>query len=95
MPKTTQLCILELGMNSPGEIRKLTKIAKPDISIITNIGSAHSGNFKHQKKIVEEKSKIFSYLDKNSVAILPHDSMYHKYMFLEAAKKQKKFFLLE
>ena len=92
MPKTTQLCILELGMNSPGEIKKLTKIAKPNLSIITNIGSAHSGNFKHQKKIVEEKSKIFSFLDKNSVAILPHDSMYHKYMFLKAAKKTKKIF---
>ena len=39
MPKNTQLCILELGMNSPGEIKRLSKISKPDIAIITNIGN--------------------------------------------------------
>ena len=93
MPKNTKLCILELGMNSPGEINKLSKIANPNISIITNIGSAHAGNFKNpRKKIVEEKSQIFNYLDKNSIAIIPRDSKYHKFMYLKAAKKTKKIF---
>ena len=46
MPANTEVCILELGMNSKGEIKKLTKISSPSISIITNIGLAHIGNFK-------------------------------------------------
>ena len=46
-PKDIKYCILELGMNNYGEISKLSKIAKPHISIITNIGSAHIGNFKN------------------------------------------------
>ena len=45
MPINTKVCILELGMNCKGEIKKLTKIASPTISIITNIGLAHIGNF--------------------------------------------------
>ena len=62
MPKKTKLCIVERGSNSPGEIKKLSKIANPNISIITNMGSAHAGNFKNpRKKIVEEKSQIFKH----------------------------------
>ncbi len=92
MPKKTQLCILELGMNSPGEINRLAKIANPNISIITNIGSAHAGNFLNINKIAEEKSQVFNYLDKNSIAIIPHDSKHHKLLYLKAAKKTKKIF---
>ena len=61
MPKNTKFCILELGMNSPGEIKRLSKIAIPKISIITNIGTAHSGNFKKLEEIANEKSDIFSF----------------------------------
>ena len=50
IPDKTQICILELGMSSYGEIKKLAEIAKPNISIITNIGNAHIGNFKNSLK---------------------------------------------
>ena len=41
MPKNTEICILEIGTNRPGEIEFLTSISSPDISIVTNIGDAH------------------------------------------------------
>ena len=58
MPAHINICILEIGMNQYGEIRKLTKIAKPDIAIITNIGLAHVGNFRNQKILHQKKEKF-------------------------------------
>jgi UDP-N-acetylmuramoyl-tripeptide--D-alanyl-D-alanine ligase len=92
MPKNTELCILELGMNSPGEIRKLSKIANPNISIITNIGSAHAENFKKLEEIAFEKSEIFTFLDEKSIAIIPRDSEFFDLINKKALKKTKKVF---
>ena len=46
-------------MNNYGEIKKLVKIVKPDISIITNIGNAHIGNFSNARKKLLKKNLIF------------------------------------
>ncbi len=59
--------VMELGMNHLGEISKLSSILKPDICIITNIGSAHIGNLKSKKNIFKAKMEI---LDGNSKALL-------------------------
>ena len=80
IPQDTQLCILELGMNTYGEIKKLAKIANPYIAIITNIGSAHIGNFKNINEIAKEKSEIFCFLNKKSIAVIPGDSDYFKFL---------------
>ena len=58
MPRDTKICVLELGMNSSGEIKKLSEIAKPNVGIITNIGTALAANFKDQK-ILLKKNLIF------------------------------------
>ena len=87
IPKNTELCILELGMNTYGEIKELAKIAKPDIAIITNIGNAHIGNFKNIYEIAKEKSEIFSFLERNSIAIIPGDSDHSKFLNKKAKAK--------
>ena len=87
MPANTEVCILELGMNSKGEIKKLTKISSPSISIITNIGLAHIGNFKEPKDIAKEKSAIYGYLKKKSYALIPNDSEYSKLLIKKASSK--------
>ena len=92
IPQKSEICILELGMNSYGEIKKLAKIAKPHIAIITNIGNAHIGNFSNALEIAREKSDIFRYFNKNSTAILPGDSIYINLIKKKAQQKTNKIF---
>ncbi|MAZ07239.1 MAG: hypothetical protein CMM99_02065 [Rickettsiales bacterium] len=87
MPKETEISIIEIGMNKPGEIRNLVKIARPDIAIITNIGNAHIGNFKSKKSIAVEKSKIFDFFSKKNIAILPRDDDHFDFLKQAVIKK--------
>ena len=92
MPINTKVCILELGMNCKGEIKKLTKIASPTISIITNIGLAHIGNFNEPKDIAKEKASIYDSLNEESFALIPNDSPYSKLLIRRASSKTKNIF---
>ncbi len=65
--------ILEMGMNHFGEIKLLTQIAKPDICIITNIGTSHIGNLGSRENILQAKLEILEG-SKNPVVILNNDN---------------------
>ncbi len=45
LPAHTAAVVLEMGMSTPGEIRRLTEIAPPDLGLVTNIGQVHMENF--------------------------------------------------
>ncbi len=53
-----QVAILEMGVNHFGEMRRLSRVASPDICVITNIGEAHLEFFGTREGIFEEKSKM-------------------------------------
>lgn len=55
-----QLAIFEAGISCPGEMQRLEAIIKPEIGLITNIGDAHSENFKDLTEKIDEKLKLFS-----------------------------------
>jgi alanine racemase len=55
------LAIFEAGISKPGEMKKLEKIIRPTIGILTNIGEAHSEGFKDKKEKQKEKLKLFSH----------------------------------
>ena len=57
-PKKTDALICELGMNHIGEIDLLSRHIKPDISIITNIGTAHIGNLGSREMIANAKLEV-------------------------------------
>ena len=54
-----KLGIFEAGISFPGEMEKLQKVIKPDIGVITNIGDAHSENFRDNHEKAAEKLKLF------------------------------------
>lgn len=68
-----QILILEMGARYEGNIQELCDIAKPDISIITNVGVAHLETFGSQEIIAKEKGTLVDNLSKNGVAILNAD----------------------
>lgn len=65
--------VIEMGSNHPGEIAYVTDIAKPDVALITNIGSAHLEAFKDLDGVAAEKSTIFEGLKGNGIAIVNAD----------------------
>jgi UDP-N-acetylmuramoyl-tripeptide--D-alanyl-D-alanine ligase len=62
MPPDTEIGIVEMGANHPGEIALLCNIAQPDHGLITNIGKAHLEGFGSIKGVAESKGELFSYL---------------------------------
>ena len=59
-PRDVEILIAEAGMNHKGELKRISDCLRPDISVITNIGSAHIGNFGSREKIAEAKLEILS-----------------------------------
>lgn len=73
--KDTQIAIIEMGANHPGEIARLCSIAKPDFGIITNIGKAHMEGFGNFEGIIKTKGELFDYLrKKNGIAFINNDN---------------------
>lgn len=68
-----EVMVLEMGMNHFGEISRLTRIAAPDIAVITNIGTAHIGILGSRENIFLAKKEIFEGMKEGSAAVLCGD----------------------
>ena len=68
-----EVIVLEMGMNHAGEITPLSRAAKPDIAVITNIGDAHIENFKNREGILHAKLEILDGLKKTGCAFFNGD----------------------
>ena len=71
--RTHQIAVLEMGMNHLGEIDYLTKIARPDVALITNIGDAHIENLGSRENTLKAKSEIFHGMTAEGRAVLNGD----------------------
>ncbi len=60
-PKDTEVLVLEMGMRGLGEIELLSKYAEPDITIISNVGTAHIGRLGSRENIAKAKCEIVKY----------------------------------
>jgi UDP-N-acetylmuramoyl-tripeptide--D-alanyl-D-alanine ligase len=78
MPADTQFGLFEIGMNHAGEIRPLTRMVRPHIGLITNIGEAHIGSFADVGEIARAKSEIFEGVMRRGSAVIPRDSKFYK-----------------
>lgn len=73
MPESTEVAVLEMGMNHFREIAYLTQIGKPDIGVIINIGTMHIEHLGSKEGILQAKLEIREGMPENGVLILNGD----------------------
>jgi len=66
--------VIEMGMRAAGEIALLTQIARPDIALITNVGTAHIGRLGSEQAIANAKCEMLQQLQPTGTAILNQDN---------------------
>jgi UDP-N-acetylmuramoyl-tripeptide--D-alanyl-D-alanine ligase len=69
----SEYLVCEIAANHAGEIEFLSRLLRPDVGVITNIGDAHIGHFGSREKIARAKSEIFAGIDPEGHALLPAD----------------------
>lgn len=73
-PDDTEVLVLEMGMRGLGEIELLSKYAEPDITIISNVGTAHIGRLGTRENIAKAKCEIVKY-QRGNVFIAHNDEL--------------------
>ena len=68
-----EIAVWEIGMNHPGEIAALSKLAAPDVGIITNVGLAHIEFMGSREAIAVEKGALAEAVEANGTVILNAD----------------------
>ncbi len=73
MPETTQVAVLEMGMSDFREIAYLSKIGKPDVAVITNVGTMHMEQLGSREGILKAKMEIVEGLKDNGTLCINGD----------------------
>lgn len=68
----TEVIVVEMGMQAPGEITELCRVATPDIAVITNIGPAHLEYSGSLENIARGKAEIAQGLPPGGMLVLPY-----------------------
>ena len=84
--------VFEVGMSKAGEIKNLTKLIKPHIGVITNIGEAHIENFKNIKWYSKSQIRNYRKYSKRGTIILNRDDKFFNFLFKKAKKYKLKIF---
>ena len=74
LDRADEAAVLEMGMNHFGEIALLTRIAQPDIAVITNIGTMHMENLGSREGILQAKLEILEGLRPGGLAVFNGDN---------------------
>jgi UDP-N-acetylmuramoyl-tripeptide--D-alanyl-D-alanine ligase len=72
-PASARYAVLEIGMNHPGEIAPLSRLARPHVALITTIAPVHLEFFGSLTKIADAKAEIFVGLEPGGVAVINRD----------------------
>lgn len=68
-----EAAVLEMGISDFGEMHRLSRIARPDICIITNIGTCHLENLGDRDGVLRAKSEIFDFMNPEGAVLLNGD----------------------
>lgn len=87
-PRNTEILLLEMGDNKPGDIDELCRIAEPEYGIITNIGKDHIEGFGTFEGNIKSKDELFQYLSETGGSVLFNAHI--EYVPLLASKVENK-----
>ena len=73
---STEVLVVEMGTNHPGEIAALSRIARPTGGVITNVGASHLEGLGSVEGVAREKSELFASLPPDGFAVLNLDSLW-------------------
>lgn len=71
MPEGIEAAVLEMGMNHPGELLVLGEVARPDMTVITNIGIAHMEFFETRDDVVRAKAELLLTTKRGGFTVIP------------------------
>lgn len=74
-----EFAVIELGANHIGEIAYTVALAKPDVAVITNAGSAHIEGFGSAENVARAKGEIYQGLPASGTAVINIDDKYSDY----------------
>ncbi|MAJ24565.1 MAG: hypothetical protein CMP36_03545 [Rickettsiales bacterium] len=83
-PSDAVFCVLEIGMNKKGEIRKLAQLVKPEVAILTAVENSHLDGLKSLKNIAYAKSEILEKLPKDGCLIINNDTNFSELIIKKA-----------
>ncbi len=69
----TEHLVLEMGARHIGDLRAACEVARPDVSLVLNVGKAHIGEFGSQQGIAQAKGELVEALDESGTAVLNAD----------------------
>ena len=73
LDRSCEICVLEMGMDRPGEIDYLGEIVQPDVGVITNIGDAHIERLGSRENIFKAKCELLPHIQKDGLLVLNGD----------------------
>ncbi len=73
LDESHEVAVIEMGISGFGEMTRLSKMVRPDISVITNIGCCHLENLGDRDGVLKAKTEMFTYLKEDGTIILCHD----------------------
>lgn len=73
LEESHEAAVIEMGISGFGEMTRLSKMVRPDISVITNIGCCHLENLGDRDGVLKAKTEMFTYLQEDGTIILCHD----------------------
>lgn len=74
MPEDSEYAIFELGMNHAGELGPLSRLVRPEVTVITTIEAVHLEFFHSVEAIADAKAEIFEGMGPNGTAVLNRDN---------------------
>ena len=80
MPSATAFVVLEMGMNHAGELSMISRLARPNVGVITTVEAVHLEFFTSVRGIADAKAELFTGMNRNGIAILNRDSKYFDYL---------------